>query len=123
MTVIADEPEPLRRLLTEVLLFLPDVARMFTAVVRDERVPRAAKLRAAALLALGATPLNIIPVVGQLELAAAVGLAARQLVKHAGEDVLREHWAGTDEGYQVLMLLVASGLWPRRLLWRPARHR
>lgn len=123
MTVIADEPEPLRRLLTEVLLFLPDVARMFTAVVRDERVPRAAKLRAAALLALGATPLNIIPVVGQLELAAAVGLAARQLVKHAGEDVLREHWAGTDEGYQVLMLLVASGLWPRRLLGRPARHR
>jgi len=123
MTVIADEPEPLRRLLTEVLLFLPDVARMFTAVVRDERVPRGAKLRAAALLALGATPLDVIPVVGQLELAAAVGLAARQLVKHAGEDVLREHWAGTDEGYQVLMLLVASGLWPRRLLRRPARHR
>jgi hypothetical protein len=96
---------------------------MFAGIVRDERVPRAAKVRAAALLALGATPLDAIPVLGQLELAAAIGLAARQLVKHAGEDVLREHWAGTDEGYRVLMLLVSAGLRPRRLLWHLARHR
>ena len=98
--------------------FLPDVARMFAGVLRDPRVPPLAKAQAAGLIAVGLSPLDSIPILGQVELVAAVALAARTLVKHAGEDVLRANWHGTDEGFRAVMLLVDAGLRPGRLLLR-----
>jgi uncharacterized membrane protein YkvA (DUF1232 family) len=114
--------EPLGRLVREAVRFLPDTFRMFLGVVRDPRVPMSSKAQAAGLLALGLGPWDLLPVVGELELVAMAGLAASRLAKGAGEDVLREHWAGSDEGFRVVMALVDAGLRPRRLAWRVLRR-
>ena len=100
------------------LAMLPDVARLFAGVLRDPRVPRVAKVQAGALLAIGLSPINAIPMLGQTELVAAVALAARQLLRHTDEALVREHWTGTDEGFSVLLLLVETGLRPGRLALR-----
>ncbi len=98
--------------------FLPDVARMFAGVVRDPRVPAIAKVQAAALLGLGLSPIDAIPFIGQLEMVGAIGLAARQLLKHTTPEVLREHWTGNDEGFRAVMMVVDVGLRPSRLAMR-----
>lgn len=98
----------------EAVGFIPDAARMLYAAVRDQRVPRAAKLRAAACLTLLALPFEAIPVIGELELVGVATLAAGQLVAGAGEEILRAHWGGTDRGFRLLMLLVSVGFKPRR---------
>lgn len=120
MPISQAEPErpPLPVLARQTLSMLPDVARLFAAVLRDPRVPRAAKLQAGALLAIGFSPIDAIPFLGQTELVAAIALAARQLVKHTDEALLREHWTGTDQGFGVLMLLVETGLRPGRMALR-----
>lgn len=120
----ADEEEPKRtagELAREALLFVPDILRMFTGVLRDPRVPRRTKVQVAALVALGLSPVDLIPVLGQVELVAGIALAARQLVKHAGVEVLREHWAGSEEGFRLVLTLVDAGLRPRKLAWRLLR--
>lgn len=123
MTGDGTVPEPIGPLIRMVGTFLPDVARMFAGVIRDPRVPAVAKVQAGALLALGLSPIDAIPVVGQVELVAMIALAARQLVKHAGEDVLHEHWSGPEDGFRVVMLLVDAGLRPRKLLLRLLRSK
>ena len=72
---------------------------------------------------MGLSPVDLIPILGEVGLVAALGLATRQLVKHAGEDLVREHWHGSDRGFQVVLLLVEAGLRPRRLAWRALRGR
>ena len=114
--------EPLGRLVREALTFLPDTFRMFAGAVRDPRVPAWSKLQAAALLAVGLGPWDLIPVLGELELVAMAELALGRLVKGAGEDVMREHWPGSDEGFRVVMTLVDVGLRPRRVAWRLLRR-
>lgn len=92
---------------------IPDAVRMLYAAVRDPRVPRAAKVRAGACLALLALPVQALPVIGELELVGIITLAAGQLVAGAGEELLREHWRGSDRGFRLLMLLVSVGFKPR----------
>ncbi len=105
-------------LVREVATFLPDIARLFARVLRDPRVPRVAKVQAGALLAIGFSPINAIPLLGQTELVAAVALAARQLVRHTDTELLRQHWTGTDKGFRTLMLLTETGLRPGRTALR-----
>lgn len=102
----------------EAVSFLPDVVRMLVRVVQDPRVPRAAKYQAGAFLALGLSPVDAVPLLGEATIVAMVVLAVRQLVDGAGEDVLREHWSGSERGFRTLMLVVDTGLRPRRVLTR-----
>lgn len=115
-------PRPTAAVVAEVVSFLPDVVRMFAGVVRDERVPRADKVTAAAFLALGASPLDAIPVFGEVQAVAMVVLATRHLVKAAGEDVLREHWHGSEQAFEALMFVVDTGLRPGRMFRRSFRR-
>ncbi|MCK9875871.1 DUF1232 domain-containing protein [Frankia sp. Ag45/Mut15] len=91
----------------EVVTFLPDLVVMLRRVVADPRVPHSAKVEAAVALAYLASPknrvTNMIPVVGQLDDVAIVAFAFRRLVVGAGEPILREHWRGSDRGFQVLI--------------------
>ena len=97
---------------------LPHVARLFAGVVRDPRVPRVAKVQAGALIAVGLSPIDAIPLLGQTELVAAVALAARQLLKHTDVEVLRDHWTGTDRQFTTLLWLADTGLRPGRMAMR-----
>ncbi|MCM3886354.1 YkvA family protein [Frankia sp. R82] len=99
--------DALRTFGREVVTFLPDLVIMLRRVVADPRVPHSAKVEAAAALAYLASPknrlTNMIPVVGQLDDVAIVAFAFRRLVVGAGEPILREHWRGSERGFQVLI--------------------
>jgi uncharacterized membrane protein YkvA (DUF1232 family) len=91
---------------------------MFAGVLRDPRVPRRAKVTAGALIAVGLSPIDAIPLLGQTELVAAIALAARQLLRHTDEAVLREHWTGTEQGFRAVLWLADTGLRPSRMVLR-----
>ncbi|MGH3745621.1 MAG: hypothetical protein ACRDTP_12245 [Mycobacteriales bacterium] len=106
----------------DIAAFVTDVAKMFAGVLRDERVPRADKALAGAFLAAGLSPLDAIPVFGEAQMLAMTALATRQIVKAAGEDVLREHWQGSEQGFSSLLFVVDTGLRPMRMLRRSFRR-
>jgi uncharacterized membrane protein YkvA (DUF1232 family) len=120
-TAIGAEPDP--PAVSQLVRFLPDVVRMLAGVVRDPRVPSRAKVKASAFLALGLSPVDAVPVLGAMGLVAGISLAVRALVKHTGDEVLREHWQGTDEGYRVVMTMIDVGVRPQRLAWQLLRSR
>lgn len=104
----------------EATTFLPDVAVLFKDIARDPRVPRSAKLKVGAALAYLVSPLDliadVIPGVGMLDDVAIVAYAARELLDGAGEDIVREHWRGSQHGLDVVLRLVDTDLRPRRAL-------
>jgi uncharacterized membrane protein YkvA (DUF1232 family) len=102
---------------------LPELLRMLAGVVRDPRVPPIAKVQASALVALGLSPIDAVPLLGTVGLIASVALATRTLVKHTDEEVLRAHWQGSDEGFRMMLVLVEAGVHPRRLAWHLLRPR
>lgn len=104
----------IKALAMEAMGFIPDAGRMLYSAIRDPRVPSAAKLRAGACLALLALPFEAIPLVGELEMVGVATLAVGQLVAGAGEEILREHWRGSDRGFRLLMLLVSVGFKPSK---------
>lgn len=102
--------------LHEVIRFIPDASKMVYAAMRDPRVPRRSKVEAAACLGLLAVPLEALPVIGQLELATVLTLAIGRLVAGAGQDILREHWEGSEAGFTAFLVLANVGFRPRRAL-------
>ncbi len=101
------DKDAVRQFGREITMFFPDLVIMLRQVVADPRVPQSAKVEAAAALAYLVSPrnrlTNMIPVVGQLDDVAIVAFAFRRLVVGAGEPILREHWRGSDRGFQVLI--------------------
>ena len=117
---MAVDRERLLALAAEAAAFLPDVARLFRDVARDDRVPRRVKVEVGLAAAYLVLPFDVIPDfipgLGQLDDLAIVGWAVRRLLLGAGEPLLREHWRGTDRGLEVLLQVASFGLNPRRLL-------
>lgn len=91
----------------ELLSFLPNLARLFRSLLRDERVPRSSK----ALLLFGAawlaSPIDLIPEflpgIGILDDALVAGIVLRQLVRRAGPDIVRDHWRGDPRSLGLLL--------------------
>lgn len=92
--------------------FVPDCVVLFGRLMRDPRVPRRRKLLVAALLPYLAMPFDLvpdfIPVAGQLDDAIIVAAALRTVVRHANPQLLREHWAGSDQSFGLLLRLAGS---------------
>ena len=91
----------------ELITLLPNLVRLFRGLLGDERVPRSSKM----LLLLGAvwlaSPIDLIPEflpgIGPLDDAVVATLVLRHLVKHAGPDVVRDHWRGNPRTLSVLL--------------------
>ena len=117
---MAVDKDTFRALAKEAVAFVPDVARLFRDVSRDERVPRRVKVEVGQAAGYLVMPFDVIPDfipgIGQLDDIAIVAWAIRRLLLGAGESVLREHWQGTDRGLEVLLQIAAAGFRPRRLL-------
>ena len=83
-------------------------------------MPKRVKYEAGAAAAYLLLPIDVIPDfipgIGQLDDVAVIGWAVRRLLMGAGENVLREHWRGTDRGMEVLLQAAAAGLRPKKLL-------
>ena len=92
--------------LREVARFVPDCAVLAARLLRDPRVPRRRKALLAVLAGYLALPFDLIPdfipVLGQLDDALFVVLVLRRLVL-ADEELVREHWPGSDRGLDALL--------------------
>ena len=82
---------------------------MFKRLLRDPRVPRRTKIVLALTVPYLASPIDLvpdfIPVVGHLDDALIVALAAAYVVRTAGRDVVDELWPGTKAGLKALTAL------------------
>ena len=85
---------------------LPHYFRLIVRLLGDSRVSRSDKLVLAAAAAYVLAPIDlipdVIPIVGRLDDLVFLALAIDRLVKHAGIDLLYEHWDGPAEELEAL---------------------
>lgn len=102
----------LRARVGDVGAFVGSVARLMRGMATDPRVPLSAKLVALAGTAYAVSPIDLVPdflpAVGLLDDLWIVSRSLRHLVQRAGLDVVREHWDGTEEGFDVLLLAAGT---------------
>jgi uncharacterized membrane protein YkvA (DUF1232 family) len=88
---------------------VPDTARLVHRLARDPTIGPGARLRLWLLLAYLAFPIDLvpdlIPVLGYADDAIVIGLVLRNVIRHAGADVVRRHWPGNPGGFDVLARL------------------
>lgn len=86
---------------------IPDCIILLQRLLRDERVPRRRKALLVGAAGYLALPFDLvpdfIPVAGQLDDALIVGLVLRQVLRGAGEGIVREHWPGPPEGLEIVL--------------------
>ena len=90
-----------RAFLKEAILLLPRLVRLLSRLLRDPRVSSADKILIGAVAVYVASPLDIvpdfIPFLGQVDDLFAVSLVLMRLIGDAGEEVVREHWTGSED--------------------------
>jgi len=89
--------------------FLPDCARLFARLARDEAIPRRRRLLLAAAVGYLALPFDLVPdflpVVGLLDDALLVAVLLRHVLRTAGPDVIARHWPGPEPSLRVVLRL------------------
>ena len=82
----------------ELVGLVPNLLLLFKDLVRDERVPRSAKLWLGLAALWLASPIDLIPefipILGPLDDAVVAAAVLRHLVRKAGSQVVYEHWRG-----------------------------
>ncbi len=85
--------------LREAVLLLPRMVQLLYRLLGDPRVARADKVLVAAVVFYVALPADllpdILPGIGQFDDLAAVSLVLLRLIANSGEQVVREHWTGS----------------------------
>jgi uncharacterized membrane protein YkvA (DUF1232 family) len=88
--------------LQDAVRLLPDTLRLLKDLAADRALPRGVRVRLWLLFAYLAMPFDLvpdfIPVIGYADDAVIVVLVLRSVVRRAGPDAVRRHWAGTAEG-------------------------
>jgi uncharacterized membrane protein YkvA (DUF1232 family) len=88
--------------LRDVLRLLPDLLRLLRRLATDRSLPRGVRVRLVLLLCYLASPVDLVPdfvpVLGYADDVIVVALVLQSVVRRAGGDALRRHWAGTPEG-------------------------
>jgi uncharacterized membrane protein YkvA (DUF1232 family) len=96
-------------LLREALRILPDALRLIRRLAADKTLPRGVRVRLVLLMIYLAIPFDpipdFIPVLGYADDAIIVTVVLRSVVRHAGLDVVRTHWPGSEDGFAVLVRL------------------
>jgi uncharacterized membrane protein YkvA (DUF1232 family) len=97
----------------EVARFLPDCVVLFKRLLRDDRVPRRAKVVLGLLVLYLVMPLDLvpdfIPVAGQLDDAVLVAVAIAYVARSAGRDVIEELWPGSERALRVVLAFASAG--------------
>ena len=97
----------------EIVKVVPDVLRLLRAVLVDRAVPLDVRLVLVGLLAWILSPIDLIPefipVLGPLDDVVVAIVAMRFVRRRLGVDALRARWAGTPEGFALLLRVIGSG--------------
>jgi uncharacterized membrane protein YkvA (DUF1232 family) len=110
-------PLPMRsrqEVLKEALLLLPHLAKLLFRLLRDHRVPRNRRWAMAAVGAYVASPIDLIPdfvpVLGGVDDLLVLAFAIDYLLKASPEEVIDEHWDGSEDGLELVRGLTAWGV-------------
>lgn len=91
----------------ELAALVPNLVRLFRALMRDPRVPRRSKVLLAGAALWLASPIDLIPefipVLGPLDDAVVAALALRHVIQTAGREVVAEHWSGAGTTLDALL--------------------
>jgi uncharacterized membrane protein YkvA (DUF1232 family) len=110
-----------KHLMRETALALPNLVKLLARLVRDPRVPRRGRVLAAAALAYGVSPIDLvpdfIPVVGWIDDVIVVAFAVDRLMATAGREVVEDLWDGSAGTLEMVRALMesAADLVPRRI--------
>jgi uncharacterized membrane protein YkvA (DUF1232 family) len=100
---------PKGNLLTEAVRLLPDLLRLISRLACDRELSRRTRWLLWILAGYLALPIDLvpdfIPVLGYADDAIAVALVLRAVIRRAGPQALTRHWAGTDDGLNVVRRL------------------
>jgi uncharacterized membrane protein YkvA (DUF1232 family) len=107
--------------LKELVLLLPNMAKLVARLARDPRVP--ARTKATLVLVAGylLSPIDLVPSfvpgLGQLDDLVIAALALNQLLNEVPAEVVREHWDGEPDVLEVVQEVLRQGtsLVPARL--------
>lgn len=96
----------------EILGVVPDVLRLLRSVIGDRSAPLDVRLVLVGLLAWILSPIDLIPefipVLGPLDDVVVAVVAMRYVHRRIGVDDLRRRWAGTDDGFALLLRIIGS---------------
>ena len=99
--------------LGELLRVIPDVLRLVRRLVGDRGVPFRVRAALVVLLVWLVSPIDLIPefipVLGPVDDAIVTVLILRYVRRRLGIEALRSRWAGTPEGFALLVRIIGSG--------------
>lgn len=92
------EKSEIKDRMMNLLMFLPNLVKMFGKLLADSRVPKTEKFLVVGAIAYVITPLDfipdVLPFIGQVDDLYLVALVLLRLLKRTDENVIREHWTG-----------------------------
>lgn len=119
---IAPPPRSGLDLAKEAVLVFPQMARLLYGLLRDPRIGRRRKMTAGLVGVYAVSPIDIIPdfipVIGRLDDLLLMSLAIHHLLDGASEEVVAEHWAGSEDALDIVSGLVQ---WGAEMVPRPIR--
>ena len=90
----------------EGVMLLPNFVKLLTRLMRDSRVSMRRKAFIGAVLIYVISPIDLIPDfvigIGRLDDLVLVSLAVDHLMSGTDEEVVREHWDGTEDGLDLV---------------------
>ena len=106
--------KPSETTIKDAVRLLPDLIRLLSRLATDRSQPRGIRIRLWLLLAYLASPIDLvpdfIPVIGYADDAVVLALVLRSVARRAGQQVIAQHWPGTDEGLRTLCQLAGIPL-------------
>jgi uncharacterized membrane protein YkvA (DUF1232 family) len=99
--------------LRELVRIVPDVLRLVRNLIADRTVGWGVRVALVILLVWVVSPIDLIPefipVLGPLDDVIVTVLVLRFVVRRLGSDALRERWAGSEDGFRVLIGILGTG--------------
>ena len=96
----------------ELALLIPNLLSLLRGLIHDPRVGRFDKFLLVVAVAWVASPIDLIPefipVFGPLDDVVVVALILRRLVRHAGLEVVFDHWRGDPDLMRKVLKLVRA---------------
>ena len=92
---------------------IPDMVALCRGLLTDPRVSRGSKLLVGFGVVWLVSPIDLVPefvpVLGPLDDVIVVGLVLRHLIKHAGDQVIRDHWRGDPRVLSIVLKVAGAG--------------
>jgi uncharacterized membrane protein YkvA (DUF1232 family) len=101
------------QLAIEAVMLLPNIVKLLTRLLRDPRVPMRRKAPIGAVLAYVISPVDLVPDfvvgIGRLDDIVLVSLVVDHLMSGVDEGIVRSHWDGTEDGFDLIRSVFAWG--------------